>query len=1274
MVNCPFSQLRLAFAWATVALLSMSVSADVAYGTSVNKTSAGGVWGWGGTSTWTNSAGTVVQDPNGAGWSVVLADNTTCFSFATFKKNTSYILDSMSGGALQQVSFYNESSSSAYPAQRLTVGDASDFKGWVGNYDGNGLGELVLPSAAGATNAVFGVKLGAHFGVNVPEAGMTARVGAVSGDGALYCTGSGRLILADSPGCRGTLIATNGIVEIVGRDSAEAYVPGIIPGAALHLDASKEGTVDFGAVGADGYRHVTEWRDADGGPIVLVPDAYTQSDSATKIPWCNTPYLSEAAVSPSGLRMVDFGGIVGGSVPSNCCLKLSANIEKVCEVFIVGRNRGAGGYANYIGSVSGSHYEWSGGQANALFGSDASSNVRNGEIRINGQKATWCNVWPTRDGTSLSSVFVASAAVADGSDGEGPMSAVGTDRYARYRTGSMWLGELLVYTNKLTSAQRAKVNDYLMRKWLYNHGESVDFLGAYLGAPASAAAISVPAGRVAKIGEITVADGQKLVKKGGGTLIVGKLLPTGCAVQIEGGAVKIEEQLEMSASLPAADPYVWLDASDATTVVTNHVASQNSQINPNKYYVTRWNDCRAGAGRGIYAEVPSDWSGMAWFTTNYPYVTPAACNGRSTIYFGNNNASASWMWLNEHGSAYAYDGFVVVKINTTWNAGRSPQYFGSSITDIYREPDSSKTTTSRLLVANSCPAATEALWYLDGMLLDSRVETALLTDTAAYHVISFSSTSPLCADLLAKQGLAAARGGRDGDISIGEFITYDRMLTSDERRATTAYLMDKWLGKGLPATGEPTETFSDDVPAVIDTETDLTVASVSGGNGSFVKRGSGRVDLSSPTNLMGYSSITVEGGALHADLEAPSRARLEAALGRAVFDFDASSADSFSNEVATVGGVTRTNVIAWADAAGRKFPNQGAEPVIAYSSQIASNESLCVAIGDAASTRWKPGAEHPTLQYVEMPDGEKRPTVDFGDFGSGSTYAGAGMCFRRQFESNTREIAEIHTIFSDSHGSRRGTIVGARKTGSGKGYSFHRDQSGDGYLLASDARTEAKEGYVAIDAEVVQDPTSTALPAGFHLVSFVPTATLWVGNLGQDRQTSCGGCRISEQIAFTTALSTDDRVLLQKHLMQKWLGTPKDVAASYDRVCVATGATASFGSGTVIESATLSGGGTIEAGEVRGISTLEVSGEPGKITLSGTASFANDAVSVVLVDSPLALAVGEYTVFEADAIANDRLSVTLVGSFRPLRSVSVRKSGERIVLSVVEIGTMIIFR
>ena len=217
---------------ATTAVIALAASlselrAEVAYGTFVNKTTEGGLWLWNGSTAWTNAAGEAVQTPNGFDMSAVLADNTSAFSYARLPKNTSFSLSALSGGTMQQVSFYTDNTLVAYPQQRLTVNDAIGFKGWVGNYDKLGLGELVLPSAADATNAIFGVKLGARLGVNVPSAEMTARIGAVVGDGALYSTGLGRLIIEHSPGCRGLLFATNGTVEIVGRDSADAFVPGI---------------------------------------------------------------------------------------------------------------------------------------------------------------------------------------------------------------------------------------------------------------------------------------------------------------------------------------------------------------------------------------------------------------------------------------------------------------------------------------------------------------------------------------------------------------------------------------------------------------------------------------------------------------------------------------------------------------------------------------------------------------------------------------------------------------------------------------------------------------------------------------------------------------------------------------------------------------------------------------------------------------------------------------------------------------------------------------
>ena len=95
---------------------------------------------------------------------------------------------------------------------------------------------------------------------------------------------------------------------------------------------------------------------------------------------------------------------------------------------------------------------------------------------------------------------------------------------------------------------------------------------------------------------------------------------------------------------------------------------------------------------------------------------------------------------------------------------------------------------------------------------------------------------------------------------------------------------------------------------------------------------------------------------------------------------------------------------------------------------------------------------------------------------------------------------------------------------------------------------------------------------------------------------------------------------------------------------------------------------------MRGISALEITGALDTITLSGKATFANDAVTVTLVDSPLSLDIGTYVVFQAGAIANENLSISLVGTFSPKRSVKIRRIGNTIVLTVNPVGMVLDFR
>ena len=1207
-------------------------------------------WGWTCTDNWLDANGNALGTyPASAEYDVYL--NTPSNSYSTagllvFDNLKDFSLGSIHGGPNFGLVFYGSSQTGAYPMQRLSIMNPDGYSGWYGDHANACYGEIALPSAtAEYAPSLSHITILQRMGLKVPTGGR-ASVESLRGNGTLYATGGGELSIRLGPGEDGRIIATNETVEIVGR-TKDDDVDSPVPGAALHLDASKRATLST-YVGADGYEHVSEWRDADGGSVIVQTNVYNGT-AAHFIAHAQAPFLCAESYSPTGLRMVDFGDCVGSSRPTNCMMKLTEVIHNVREVFLAGMNTPYSGVVEptVFGAEASSNYALEGGGVDAMFNQYASSDFRMGDVRFNGNRVPYCNMLGgSRHGSCFTNMFVASAGAVPGAT---------VDPFLRL------LGEALVYTNTLTSSQRTRINDYLMKKWLGGH-DGVDFGAAVLGRSDSNTAISVPEGNVARVGNISVPNGT-LVKKGGGTLSVGAISPANATVDIRGGSVKFLASQTASDSAPAADPYIWLDADDASTVITNHVTnSSNSNVNPTKWYVTRWNDCRPGVAR--YAEVPTEewwpqfiYNNKNWFTTNYPTVAVNACNGHNTIYFGQLNASDAWMWLSEHGNltssggnfVNAYEGFIVCKMN---NARGTP-YFGSSSQSLIR----GSTYADRLMDPFSGYAnVSSALWLFDGEVRDPWMQYSQYTDTSEYHVVSIASERKLGIDLIAKSRLYAQ--GNNGDISVGEFILYDRHLSPAERRQTTAYLMNKWRNEEIPEMRHSMASlaYAADIDIAIDSDNDVEIQQVTGGNGAVVKTGSGAVTVTDAEGLTGLSSITVSDGSLELGLNHT----LASILDSAVFDYDAGNLSSFSNEIVTVDGVTRTNVISWADTQGRAGH-------IAYTAQIATDTTLVPA--DGSNNRTSPSTEHPTLVSAVMPDGTSRSVVDFGELGLSSRNAGAGMHMR----SITTGIMEVHSVVADTDTGKRGTIVGGRKNDSGYGYAFYRDGSNHGYLFGANAMADVVNGYVAIDGETVSNPQATPLPDGFHLVSYAPLSAQKIATLAMERDTRCGGIRIGEQIAFTRTLSAAERNVLQKHLMNKWLGTPLDAVLSLDSVSVATGASLALGNVSV-NAAKLSGGGTITAGEVRGISALEITGALDTITLSGTATFANDAVTVTLVDSPVSLDVGEYTVFEAGAIANENLSFSLVGTFRPKRSVKIRRIGNSIVLSVNPVGAVLTFR
>lgn len=1174
-----------------------------------------------------------------------------------------FALNSVTGGPCWEIQFYNNNF--AVSAQKLTIPYPDLFTGFWTVYDKWGSGALVLPATTEHSPKVSHVTVKSRFEINVPTARTKASVESLFGEGALKKSGAGSLTVKKGSGSESRLFAEEGAVEIVGRAAADD-VDSVVPGAALHLDASVRGTLTTEEK-EDGYEHVVEWRDVDGGPIKAEPDP-TKMTNASYIPWCNTPYLCDEAVSPSGLRMVDFGEAVGSSKPTNCMMKLSQPIGKVREVFWVGRNSGGAG-TTYFGDTK--QYFFSGKTITQLFSSDASEHLRNGDLRVNNERVAYSALHPTRYGSDLSDVFVGSAAVEDDYEGDdSPVSLLGCCRYIRARTGCLRIGELFVYTNHLSASQRTRINDYLMNKWLKGH-ETEDFGAAYVGGSGSDATVSVPAGNVARIGALTVHPGTTLVKAGAGTLSVGTLSPSDATIQVAGGAVKLRAPVTVTPGI-APNAYIHLDADDEDSVVTNYITDVEG-VDPTVPQVVRWNDCDGGANYATVLEREywdqCIWKNANWFSKKYPLIVEDAANGHRALTFGGfQNSSSAWMWLNEHGTlgsqsksdaqARIYEGFVVYRSN---DSAKGPSLFGSSQQDTMR--DNQKT---RLISTYSAPAAQAALWTRDGVAVDPICENAVNADATAFHVVSFASDVKLTVDLIAKERLYYING--QGGVMIGEYILYDRRLTPAERRETIAFLMRKWLDRDLPGTATPSFEYAADAAAVVDADTATTLPSVSGGNGDLVKRGMGTVAVGSVGGLADLANIAVEGGELAVDLTAEEKVLLANVLSAAEFDYDAMNLGSFSNEVVTVGDVTRTNVISWADTKGRA--NR-----IAYSAQVAGDPNLVPADGSALDERVTPTTEHPTLKYVEMPDGVMRPTVDFGEtIGVAKTPAGAGMHMR----SIVSNIREIHTMYSDIGLEKRGIIVGARKSGSGSGYAFMRADWSGALLHASNTKEDVRNGYIAVDGETYTAAQAVSadypLPSGFHLVSYAPLSAQWVGTLAMDRTARCGGCRISEQIAFTRELSADERAVLQKYLMRKWLGTPPGKSKDFVKLSAVAGTALDLGD-VYVGSGTLAGGGTITAAKVDCVSKLEISGAVDKLTVEGEVAFA-DVVTVELTGKVRRLDAGVYEIFAADAIANeDSIAFTVTGDeMSPNRTYAAYRDGNSIFLKVEKKGFCVIIK
>ncbi|MBR2837801.1 MAG: hypothetical protein IKE55_03355 [Kiritimatiellae bacterium] len=627
-----------------------------------------------------------------------------------------------------------------------------------------------LPDSGGDT-ALATVSTEGFSTVNVPGAGSTARIGDYASGGTLAKTGAGTLEIGIVSGTDAIIHVKEGAVAFKGR--AEE-VPTYAPGAIVHLDASQTNTMVL-SVGDDGRQYVERWGSVDGIGGYATNILYNAAPWG--IPASHAPFISPTKAN--GLSIVDFGAATPAKSallgPTNCMLTVNAGAAKLNEVreaFYAGYYTEDNGNTLILGSGSAYYYSRTSSTPLASWGGSC---VLTGDIMLNGRKVAWDHPMTAAIGDNYTAMHTFSV----GGWGTSHIAYLGSDRTYKNYTGGCRLGEVIIYTNELTRAERVATHRYLMRKWLPREkwaDYDLDALTvASANTPVSVSSQGGDGKGVLRVANVS-AYGGTLVKTGDGTLEMGRVSPAGVTVSVQGGAVAFAPPPAAPDS-PADAPYMWLDATQTSSLTfTNESGSVD--------YVGRWADRRAEYAATRYAAPQG--AGLQDVPPNAPYMVYGAQNGLNAISFGKTNAlkGGDSSWFKMPSGTIVYEGFMVVKVYSTTT-------YGVNLFDNYNNLDFLRSSTTALLSSTYANLRGRlARWSVDGAVTDP-VRDGSFRNDGVYHVVHFSSTEQLGITSLAKDRLGL--GSQWGMMEMGEILLYDRRLDPAERDRTERYLMRRWI-------------------------------------------------------------------------------------------------------------------------------------------------------------------------------------------------------------------------------------------------------------------------------------------------------------------------------------------------------------------------------------------------------------------------------------------------------------------------------------------------
>ena len=621
----------------------------------------------------------------------------------------------------------------------------------------------------GAAGAVARFEQGASFknctsttpGIReVVVSGTNSKLADLSSDMSVSCMGEDDVLTVVADKASSPEIIPNGGTVILTNDLAKA----VLDRASLWFDASVASSLtQFKLSGAPQYENVggvdcpimCRWDDCRGKK-----DAFLFQDH----PSVNyvMPYLS--ANAQNGLSVLDFVRSENRAVRFYFDKMSSGrHVPQTPKLVIM---------------VFGSHF----GGGYALFGNNAGSFARTGngcDKPILPASATSCRLWldgkraadPTQayfDGGWQVISFDPAGAEING-------LALTTDSAGATTSGKQRFGEVLLFDEELSDADRYLVERYLAAKW--------GLLDKFTQDPAQGVTT-----RIQGSGTVMLATDAVLGGSFAGTL------------DLNGNAVRLAQSAPSEAEIAAIDGRLgWFDPSDeASTELSadgRYYVHVNDRVcgaadgaftvfgNARQCYAgtgdhAGWLDFRRGSGNFLS-------NGMLMRMKTYPHDTtdtPAQMDVRTIIMVEDSSAGGGTPFLAgttgnksavyqryESGTPYGY----------TAGSWRDPVWSADTLAD-YRNNSSV---------------------YVDGVLTDAKVR-GFNGRKEVYTTVFNNSDFPLKAfgDIYGNVCTNAA-GEKCGEL-LGEMLMFNRVLTTAEREKVEAYLMRKWCGRSAAGYGD----------------------------------------------------------------------------------------------------------------------------------------------------------------------------------------------------------------------------------------------------------------------------------------------------------------------------------------------------------------------------------------------------------------------------------------------------------------------------------------